>query len=193
MKADDHSLTESQYQAVHAAAARLLDRGEARGRFPTPVSDLMAAAKREMAPLETFDDSSITGYLAQLKTAATGAASKFLRSAIEKVRGVLDVHARTVHVDTSVTASKQRFLKLHETGHAEIPHQSGIYRFVQDCWKTLSSDVASLFEREANSVRDDRAFPGWGLHADDQRRAIRHQGTASLRQEIRSFELCSDA
>ncbi len=111
----------------------------------------MSAAALEMAPLETFDDSSIRSYLAQLKSAATDTAGNFLRSAIEKVRGVLDVHARTVHVDTSVGISKQRFLQLHETGHAEIPHQSGLYRFVQDCLKTLSSDVADLFEREANT------------------------------------------
>ena len=163
MRADDHSLTDGQYRTVYEAATTLLERGNAKGRFPTPVGDLMEAANLQMAPLDAFEESSITKYLKSLGAAAAESASKFIRRAMEKVRGVLDSHARTVHVDSTVDPNKQRFLKLHEAGHAEIPHQSGLYRFVQDCFKTLSPDVADLFEREANTFAtivlfQDKAF-----------------------------------
>jgi hypothetical protein len=56
-----------------------------------------------------------------------------------------------VHIDESVNKEKQTFLKLHETGHKEIPHQKGLYRWIQDCRKHLAPEIAELFEREANT------------------------------------------
>jgi hypothetical protein len=146
VKADDSSLEDEQYRTVREAATKRLDRAGARGRFPTPVDDLLSAAELKLAPVSAFDERSMLRYLRE----AGHQAGQLLRRAVEKVLGVLDVHANTVHVDSTVSGEKQTFLKLHETGHNQIPHQKGLYRWVQDCQKCLAPEVAALFEREAN-------------------------------------------
>jgi hypothetical protein len=107
----------------------------------------MDAAKLKVAPVSAFDPRAMERYLRE----AGHAAFKFLKKAIDKVLGVLDVHADTVHIDDTLHKHKQNFLKLHETGHKEIPHQRGLFKWIQDCAKTLSPDVADLFDREANN------------------------------------------
>jgi len=147
MKGDDSSLTPQQFATVEASARRLLDRADAWDTFPTPVSDLMAAAQLKVAPIQAFDENAMLRYLQR-----TGEQlGKVLRRAIEKVRGILDVHAGTVHVDQGVNDEKQRFVSLHEAGHFELPHQRPLFRWVQDCDRTLAPDVSELFEREANT------------------------------------------
>ena len=147
VKADDSSLEAEQFRTVSAAAQKLLDRGGAWGVFPTPVPDLMAAASLKVAPISAFDESAMLRYLRQ----AGESAGRFLRHAVDKVLGILDVHAATVHIDETVSKEKQTFLKFHETAHFELPHQRGIFRWIQDCNKNLSPEIAELFEREANT------------------------------------------
>jgi len=147
MKSDDSSLTPEQFATVEASARHLLDRADAWGTFPTPVSELMAAAQLKVAPLQAFDENAMLRYLQR-----TGEhLGRLLRRAIEKVRGILDVHAGTIHVDQGVSNEKQRFVSLHEAGHFELPHQRTLFRWVQDCDRTLAPEVSELFEREANT------------------------------------------
>jgi hypothetical protein len=146
IKGDDSSLDPAQYRTVHEAARTLLLQGEAWGRFPTPVDDLLSAAQLKVAPISAFDESTMRRYLRQ----AGEQAERLLRRALDKVLGIFDVHANVIHIDPDVRAEKQTFLKLHETGHKEIPHQSGLYRWIQDCSRHLSPETAALFEREAN-------------------------------------------
>ena len=143
---DDSSLSPSEYAAVQKAARAVLDKTSAWGRFPTPISEVMDAAKLRVAPVSAFDPRAMERYLRE----AGHTAFKFLKKAIDKVLGVFDVHADTVHIDDTVHKHKQNFLKLHETGHKEIPHQRGLFKWIQDCAKTLSPEVADLFDREAN-------------------------------------------
>ena len=147
MKADDSSLEEGQYRAVSERARSLLTRGDAWGVLPTNVDAMMAAANLKLAPIAAFDENAMLRYLKQ----AGESAGRFLRQAVDKVLGILDVHANIVHIDTTVSPEKQSFLKLHETGHKELPHQCSLYRWIQDCNKNLAPDVAELFEREANT------------------------------------------
>jgi hypothetical protein len=147
VKTDDSSLDEQQYLAVHAAAVGLLNRAGAKGTFPTPSDELLRAAELKMAPVSVFDEGAMQRYL----QAAGQNVGRLLRRAMEKVLGILDVHAKTVHVDTTVSGEKQRFITLHETGHGVIPHQKGLYRWVQDCNASIAPEVAALFEREANT------------------------------------------
>jgi hypothetical protein len=147
MKGDDSSLEPEQYQTVHAAAVNLLNKGDAWGRFPTPIGDMMEAAQLKVAPISIFDHGAFQHYV-QKAGAAVGNAVRF---ALDKVLAIFDVHADLVHIDPSVSNEKQNFLKLHETGHSEIPHQKGLYRFIQDCSKHLAPETAALFEREANT------------------------------------------
>jgi hypothetical protein len=147
LKSDDSSLSRDQYCTVQQTARRLLDRGEAWGRLPTPIGDLLIAAKLEIAPMSAFDEGAVRRYLRQ----AGQQAERLLRRALDKVLGILDVHADVIHIDPSLRPEKRSFLILHETGHKEIPHQAGLYRWIQDCDKHLSPDIAALFEREANT------------------------------------------
>ena len=147
VKPDDSSLAANEYRTVSDTARKLLSRGDAWGRFPTPVGDLLVAANLKLAPVSAFDENAMLRYLRQ----AGESASRFLRRSIDKVLGIFDVHANTVHIDTSVSNEKQTFLKLHETGHKELPHQCSLYRWIQDCNKHLAPEVADLFEREANT------------------------------------------
>lgn len=146
-KPDDSSLDAQEYEAVRTAAIGLLNKGGAWGQFPTPVSDLLLAAKLRVAPINVFDFRAIERYAIEAGRAAT----RFLKSALDKVMGIFDVHADTVHIDETVNKEKQNFLKLHEAGHKEIPHQRGLFKWIQDCSKTLAPDVADLFDREANN------------------------------------------
>ncbi len=146
MKADDSSLTEQEYRTVHATARTALSKGGAWGTLPTPVDDIVAAANLTVAPLGAFDEGVIHRYIRQ----AGEQAEKLLLRALDKVLGIFDVHADVIHIDQTVSEQKQSFLKLHETGHKELPHQRGIFRWIQDCRKHLAPEAAALFEREAN-------------------------------------------
>ena len=158
IKPDDSSLTAEQYKTVHKSAIDLLNKSEAWGRLPTPINDLMTAAKLRLAPISAFDEGVIERYARQFGLAA----KKLLKSAIDKVLGILDVHGNIVHIDGSVNKEKQNFLKLHETGHNELPHQRGLFRWIQDCKKTLEPGISELFEREANIFASIALFT-WGL------------------------------
>jgi hypothetical protein len=146
IKPDDSSLTAEQYQTVHKSAIDLLNKSDGWGRLPTPVNDLMAAAKLQLAPISAFDEGIIERYARKFGLAA----KTLVKSAIDKVLGILDVFGNIVHIDGSVNKEKQNFLKLHETGHNELPHQRGLFRWVQDCKRMLEPDISELFEREAN-------------------------------------------
>lgn len=146
MKPDDSSLSPSEYSAIHRAATDLLNKASAWDRLPTPVPDLLSAAQLRIAPMSAFDPRALLRHAREFGERA----ASYVKSAIDKVRAIFDVHADVIHVDTSVTESKQNFLKLHEAGHKHIPHQSKIFRWIQDCDKNLSADVSDQFEREAN-------------------------------------------
>lgn len=146
MKPDDSSLTPSEYAAIHRAATDLLNKASAWDRLPTPVPDLLGAAKLRVAQMSAFDPRSLLRHAREFGERA----ANLVKSAIEKVRGIFDVQEDLIHVDTTVAESKQNFLKLHEAGHKHIPHQSKLFRWIQDCDKSLSPDVSDQFEREAN-------------------------------------------
>jgi hypothetical protein len=155
-KPDDSSLDADQRLAVEERARQLLDRASAWDRFPTPVEDILAAAQLRVAPTSIFDPARILAFVRD-KTAET--ASR-LKSAISKVLGLYDAGERIIHIDDTVAESKQTFLKLHETGHHELPVHRKLFRFFQDCEKTLAPETADLFEREANNFARFALFQG---------------------------------
>lgn len=155
-KPDDSSLSPNELRAVENRARALLDRASAWDRLPTPIGDILEAAKIEVAPNSAFDAASILAYF-QRKTVN---AAKYIKSALSKVFGIYDANDRVIHIDLSVVKSKQNFLKLHETGHHEMPAHRKLFLFFQDCKKTLAPEVADLFEREANNFARFALFQG---------------------------------
>jgi Zn-dependent peptidase ImmA (M78 family) len=62
---------------------------------------------------------------------------------------LIDLRDVIIYLDQAVSPQKQAFLKLHEVGHKVLPWQRATYLFLDD-QKTLSPDVKTLFERQAN-------------------------------------------
>jgi Zn-dependent peptidase ImmA (M78 family) len=155
---DDSSLDPDELRAVERRARQLLDRASVWERFPTPIDDILAAARLQVAPVSIFDPARI---LAFVKTKTADAATR-IKSAISKMFGLYDAEESVIHIDHTVKESKQTFLKLHETGHHEIPTHKKAFRFFQDCEKTLSPETADLFEREANNFARFALFQGDG-------------------------------
>jgi hypothetical protein len=153
---DDSTLDAEQLRTVEARARNILDRASAWDRFPTPVEDILAAAQLQVAPSSIFDPARSVSYILDKTAAAAGR----LKSAISKVLGLYDAGEQTIHIDDTLVDSKQTFLKLHETGHHEIPTHRKLFRFFQDCEKTLAPEIADLFEREANNFARFALFQG---------------------------------
>jgi hypothetical protein len=82
------------------------------------------------------------------------------RMVLSKLLGIYDADEFVIHIDGTVSVSKQGFLKLHETGHHEIPAHRKLFRIFQDCEKTLAPEIADLFEREANNFARFALFQG---------------------------------
>ncbi len=79
---------------------------------------------------------------------------------MSKVLGIYDGNENIIHIDDSVKPAKQLFLKFHETGHHELPTHKKVFKFFQDCEKTLAPDIADRFEREANNFARFVLFQG---------------------------------
>lgn len=156
VKADDSSLDPDQQRAVQTAAHRALDRADAWGVFPTPISAILEAAKIKVAPASVFDPVSILAYL---KDKAEHVAH-VLQSGISKCFGILDADESLIHIDHTMGEPKQNFLKLHEAGHHELPTHRKIFRFFQDSEYTLDPETSHLFEREANNFARFVLFQG---------------------------------
>lgn len=142
---DDSSLTEAQYNRVRKEAQKALEKADALGCFPTPVSQIMAVANVSLAEENILDE----GFLSKIRRSVSNAGSA-LRRALSKVLGLFDAKENLIFIDRSVKAVKQTFLKLHEIGHSLLPWQKPLYAVVEDCEKTLDPDTADLFDREAN-------------------------------------------
>lgn len=155
-KPDDSSLDLADLSKVEAQARQSLDKAAAWGRFPTPVDDILAAAKLRVAPKSAFDPASLLAYAKQ----KAGVAMFALKAALSKVLGLYDANEQIIHIDEDVVESKQKFLMLHETGHHEMPTHRKIFTFFQDCEKSLSPDIADQFEREANNFARFALFQG---------------------------------
>ena len=155
-RADDSTLSPHDLRIIETRARDLLDRAGAWGRFPTPIEDILAAAQVRIAPSSLFDPTALLSYL---KGKATAAVS-LVKNALSKVFGLYDAHECTIHIDATVHASKQTFLKLHETAHHDIPTHRKTFRFFEDCEQTLDPQIADQFEREANNFARFALFQG---------------------------------
>ncbi|WP_019657950.1 ImmA/IrrE family metallo-endopeptidase [Variovorax atrisoli] len=156
MKEDDSSLKPAELRAVEERARQSLDKAAAWGRFPTPVEDIVSAAKLRVASKGLFDPERLLAFAKQKTANALFA----VKTALSKILGLYDANEQIIHIDESVGLSKQQFLKLHETGHHELPAHRKIFTFFQDCEKSLAPEIADQFEREANNFARYALFQG---------------------------------
>lgn len=155
---DDSLLDSHQLENVRRHADRLLREASAMGRFPTPIDDLMAAAKLTVVDDEVLNESLLRQFITKAKAGITT-----VKSALSKVLGLFEANDRFVIIDRNAPKPRIPFIKLHEAGHGTMPHQSKLYRIMHDCEKTLESDIADLFEREANVFASEVLFQGEGF------------------------------
>jgi hypothetical protein len=148
-KADDFNLNDLRRDRVRREAHRLLSKADAFGRFPTPVQDVLAVARLEV---EDLRDNS---FLHKLREAVPDG---FLKRALSKVLGVLDVHASLIFIDRTLKLVKQTFIVFHEAGHFFLPWQRNAYQVIEDCEKTLDPEIAEDFDREANIFASEVLF-----------------------------------
>ena len=182
MRKDDSSLSHAERAFVESRAKLLLERAGAIGVVPVPIDDLLSAAKLKVAPTSIFDPRTIAAYaVAQGKKAAD-----VVKKALGKILGLLDAHEEVIHIDDTVLETRQAFLKLHETGHFELPHQRKIFRFFEDSESELDPSIADKFEREANNFARYAIFNG-EAYAD--RAADLPLSFSSVKKMQRSFKV----
>jgi Zn-dependent peptidase ImmA (M78 family) len=152
---DDSLLDPHQLANVQRHADRLLREASAIGRFPTPIDDLMAAAKLTVVDDEVLDARLLRHFINKAKAGVSA-----IKSALSKVLGLFEANDRFVVIDRNAPKPRIPFIKLHEAGHGSMPHQSKLYRIMNDCEKTLEPEIADLFEREANVFASEVLFQG---------------------------------
>ncbi|BBO77476.1 hypothetical protein DSCW_48930 [Desulfosarcina widdelii] len=150
LKKDDCTLSHSVYEKIRREAKRILIESNAIGRFPTPVADIMDVAKVEVVDDNILDE----GFLSKIRKKA----GRALKKAISVTLGVLDVKGRFVFVDKTVHAVRQTFIKIHEAGHFIMAWQRKLYSIVEDCEKTISTEIEDHFDREANVFTSEVLF-----------------------------------
>jgi Zn-dependent peptidase ImmA (M78 family) len=182
VRPDDRNLSPEQRAEVESRALKLLHRADAWGHIPVPVEDILSAARLRVAPYSVFHPRAIAAYA----KAQGEKAAKLIKQAASKIFGILDTAEEVIHIDDTVTEGKQIFLKFHETGHHELPHQRKIFRFFEESEDELDPGVADLFEREANNFARFIIFNGH-LFRD---RAAEHQlSFGSVKKLQRQFKV----
>jgi len=171
---DDSILKPHQLVTVQRQADRLLRSASAIGRFPTPIDDLMAAAKLTVVDDEVLNEDFLQQVMKKAKAGAK-AGVEIVKSALSKVLGLFDADERLVVLDIEMPIPRVPFIKLHEAGHGTLPHQSKVYKFIHDCAKTLDPEITDLFDREANVFASEVLFQGevFATEAHDQKFGIK--------------------
>lgn len=116
MKKDDWTLGPADQKAIRKRADLLLRRADAYGRFPTPVDDLVEAAKLEVER-EISLDGSIAGHIYKSLPNSWKTPGYTIKRAAKKVWGLLDRRGRTIYVDQDVYPQRKIFITIHEIGH----------------------------------------------------------------------------
>ena len=167
MLPDDSALPDHDFQIVLEHAKKSLLGANAIGRYPTQIPDIMSFAKITVS----HDHQVHEGLYARFKRGA----GDLVKKAMSKLLGFLDVIGRIAYIDRSVIESRQNFLKLHETGHAVIPHQKKMYAFIEDCERTISPEISDHFDREANAFASEVLFQLDGFMSEAQDSAFNIQ------------------
>ena len=118
-KPDDCTLSTQDLSEVRRYADTLLREANAHGRFPTPVPDILTAAKLTVERHASLD----SGFLRRLYRNVTSP----IKRVVDKVLGLIDLRDKRIYLDHSVHPKKKNFISLHETGHDFLPWQRQAY------------------------------------------------------------------
>lgn len=127
-------------QITGYARALLLEAGGL-GKRPTPLNELSGAAdlvrvgELELTPKD--------------KAALMSRLGRKVELGWKRLRGALDFRTGSIWIKPDLHPMQRRFTLSHEIGHAILPAHRDFFAYVDD-WKSLSPDVRTLFEQEAN-------------------------------------------
>lgn len=110
--------------------------------FPTPIKQIVSTANLTIA---SGDDLTIihNDFFAQDES--------ILKSALFKIRGILDRQHNQIFLEKSQGKERQNFVTLHEVGHHLLPWQGKVNALIlEDDDDTLSPTTNEDFEAEAN-------------------------------------------
>jgi Zn-dependent peptidase ImmA (M78 family) len=151
-RADDGSISNNSQESVCQHARRLLDEAGAYGRYPTPVDDLVTAAKLSLERNASLDIGFLRTIYGKVKTK--------IKRALDKVLGLFDSRDRMIYLDLTLKKERQRFVSLHETGHGYLPWQRDTYAIMEDGETTLDPEIEQQFELEASIFASEVLFQG---------------------------------
>ncbi len=156
MKSEAPLSSESE-RAVHKYADLLLRRASAYDRFPTPVNDLVKASKLEIARESVLAKVGLAGMYRRLPNFVK-LAPETVKSATEKLLGLLDRRDRSIHLDPDIHPKRKLYVTVHEVGHEILPHQRKMFQVLEESDSEIDPDTKDLFEREANCFASDVLF-----------------------------------
>ncbi len=174
MKKDDCTVSDSILRNIRKYADLTLRKANALNRFPTPVNDIVAAARLEISR-ENALDAVYLGDLYRRLPNAFKLAPDTLKRAIGKVLGVLDRKERVIYLDKSVHKKRQQFLSIHEVGHDILPWQRKTFAMLEDSDREIDPETHDLYERKANNFASEVMFQldAFARIASDHRFGIR--------------------
>jgi hypothetical protein len=153
MKTDDYSLPVADAAHIQKHADQLLREASAYGRFPTPVKDIVSAAKLKLKPMDELP----------IPDCGDPAA---IKRAMSKLQGFLDRRDRTIYVDRSLHTSRRKSLALHEIAHDYLPEQRMTYEILEDSEHELDHETHDLFENAANCFASEVHFQSESFTSD---------------------------
>ena len=161
MKSEEPLSPESE-RRVHKYADLILRKASAYGRFPTPVKDLVEASKLEIARESVLSKVRLDGLYRHLPNFAKLAPDR-IKSAAEKLLGLLDLRDRTIHLAPDIHPKRKIFVTVHEIGHEILPHQRKLFLILEESEAEIDPDTKELFEQEASFFASDVLFQREGF------------------------------
>jgi hypothetical protein len=139
-------------RSISQIAEMALRKAGAVGTLPTPIDQLIAAAKLEDV---TDPEPFISSFIAKLQK---GARETF-RAALQKLRGIADLRERAIYIPSDTNVRRVLFAKGHEFGHQAIPWHN-VNTAYQDDDLSLSHKAQECFDQEANFFSAEIIFQG---------------------------------
>jgi hypothetical protein len=135
-------------QEIEKIARNVLIGSKAWGVFPTPIDSIVSYAELQVANGVDLSKVEPGFFTAKLHS---------LQRALAKVLAAVDLREKTIYLDLSLKPERQRFNKLHETGHKVLTWQRDTYVYLDDK-HSLDPDTDELFEQQASRFASDALF-----------------------------------
>jgi hypothetical protein len=156
MKHEEPLSPESE-RVIRKYADLLLRKASAYDRFPTPVDDLLDAAKLEVARESVLAKIGLDGIYRRLPNFVK-LAPDAVKSARDKLLGLLDRRDRSIHLDPDMHPKRRIHVTIHEVGHELLPHQRKMFQVLEESDAEMDPDTKDLFEREASCFASEVLF-----------------------------------